>query len=88
MPTPMACPNAPKASTSAIVNPDGSFDTRPEALSDILSPAEVPRLAVGASPKRPAIKGKAVDRIMIWLVAEPRYSARGTTAVLRACLTA
>lgn len=71
-----------------MVNPDGSFDTRPEALSDILSPAEVPRLAVGASPKRPAINGKAVDRIMIWLVAEPRYSARGTTEVLRACLTA
>ena len=80
----MACPKAPSARTSAAVSPAGSFDTSPEALSDILSPADAGLLAVGASPKRPATNGRAVARIMIWLVADPRYSARTTVCVRRA----
>ena len=84
MPTPMACPKAPRARTSAAVSPAGSLDTSPEALSDIFSPADAGLLAVGASPKRPATSGSVVARIIIWLVADPRYSARTTWCVRRA----
>jgi hypothetical protein len=84
IPTPMACPKAPNAKTSAAVSPAGSLETRPEALSESLSPAEAGLLAVGASPNRPATNGRVVARIMIWLVADPRYSARTTWWVLRA----
>lgn len=62
--------------------PAGSLDIKPAALfSDSFKPADALRLAVGARPNRPAIRGRAVERIIIWLVAEPRYSARGTTAI-------
>lgn len=84
IPTPIACPNAPKANTSAAVSPAGSLETRPDDLSDNLSPADAFLFAVGASPKRPATNGRVVERIIIWLVADPRYSARTTWWVLRA----
>lgn len=84
IPTPMACPKAPRARTSAAVSPAGSLETNPEDLGDILSPAEAGLLAVGASPKRPATSGRVVARIIIWLVADPRYSARTTWCVRRA----
>lgn len=84
IPTPIACPKAPRARTSAAVSPAGSLETSPEDLGDILSPADAGLFAVGASPKRPATSGRVVARIMIWLVADPRYSARTTWCVRRA----
>jgi hypothetical protein len=65
IPTPIMCPNAPKAKVSVAVKPAGSPVCRPESLSTSLSPAVDFLFAEGASPNLPANNNKVVDATMI-----------------------